>query len=534
MRRSAEGQLFINAKVFTGEREDEFASAFRINDGEFTWVGSQSDVRGETAVDLHGRTVLPGLLDVHTHPSVMATLVGAADCLPPAVSSIEQLLVRLRGHANCGKASDLWIDGHGFDDSRLAERRPPTARELDLVSSSQPVLVRRCDGHSAVCNSRALELAGITETTPDPPGGRFERDDLGRPNGILTEISAVDAVRALIPPASYSAQVADLAGLNEHFVSHGIVALCDMRATALPDPLRTFRDAESRGLRPRCTLYYSWDGLRDAPPELTDADRRGRVRVGGVKLFMDGAYSNRTAWVDEPYPGSADHGMATLPDDEAREAVAWARRNQVQVAIHAMGDRAVEHAVALFGDEEPWLAGRPSIRLEHATLMSADTIGLVNQARMSFAVVTHTIFLFAEYDSYRRNLSGAQSKVAYPIRSLYETVPVTALSSDCPATAWGDADNVFVSVQAAVRRRAYDGSDIGQDAAVSVPQALLLYTSRARKVAHVGPVGKICPAYEGSFVVLDRDIFSLPVDEIDQVQVHETWIAGDCVYQGRP
>jgi predicted amidohydrolase YtcJ len=154
----------------------------------------------------------------------------------------------------------------------------------------------------------------------------------------------------------------------------------------------------------------------------------------------------------------------------------------------------------------------------------------MNAARMSFAVVSHSIFMFAEYDSYRHNLSRAQFDIAYPIRSFYEQVPFTALSSDSPATAWADADNVFVSIKAAVLRRAYNGADIGQPEAVTVPQALLLYTGRARQVAPLDGVGMIETGYEGSFVVLDRDIFQIAAEEIDEVRVAETWIRGERVY----
>ena len=106
-------------------------------------------------------------------------------------------------------------------------------------------------------------------------------------------------------------------------------------------------------------------------PDLTDGDRAGRMKVAGLKLFMDGAYSNRTAWTEDPYPGSNDHGMHTLTDDDLHAAVSWARRNRVQVAVHAMGDRALNQVIDMFGDEEPWMGQLPSIRLDHATLFSA-------------------------------------------------------------------------------------------------------------------------------------------------------------------
>src|SRR5664279_2194915 len=205
-------------------------------------------------------------------------------------------------------------------------------------------------------------------------------------------------------------------------------------------------------------------------------------------------------------------------------------RNHIQVAAHAMGDRALNHMLDLFADEEPWMGDLPSIRLEHATLFSGAMIDRLNTARMSFAVVSHSIFLFAEFDSYQRNLSPNQFELAYPLRSHYERVPFTAPSPDSPATAWADADNVFVSIKAAVLRRAYNGADIGQPEAVAVPQALLLYTGRAREVAPLEEVGLIEKGYEGSFVVLDRDIFTIDPHEIDQVRVAETWVRGEQVY----
>lgn len=522
-------QLFVNGKVFTGRGEHDFVTTFRITDGMFSWIGERADVASEPAVDLQGRTVVPGLLDVHTHPAFMATLVDAAMCLPSEVNSLAGLLEKLRTHPNLGRGTDAWIEGFGYDESKYPHGRGPTADDLDQVSTTQPVFVQRCDGHSSACNHRALELAGITHDTPDPPGARYGRDGDGRLNGLLIESNATDTVAAAIPAPDDAQQVRNLTRLNKHFVERGIVAVGDLLATMIPAPMQTFRAAQKAGLRVQCALYYGWPAAAEVP-DLTDDDRTGRIKIAGLKLFMDGAYSNRTAWTQDAYPDSRDHGMHTLADEDMREAVDWARRNHIQVSVHAMGDRALNHVLDMFADEEPWMGDLPSIRLEHATLFSPAMIGRMNAARMSFAVVSHSIFLFAEYDSYQHNLSPKQFEIAYPIRSFYEHVPFTALSSDNPATAWADADNVFVSIKAAVLRRAYNGADIGQPEAITLPQALLLYTGRARQVAPLDGVGLIETGYEGSFVILDRDIFTIDPDEIDQVQVAETWIRGEQVY----
>lgn len=523
-------QVFTDAKVFTGRGEDDFVTAFRVTDGVVDWLGDASEVDAADAHGLGGRTVVPGLLDMHVHPALMTTTIDAVDCLPPAVTSLPQLIEALRTHAAVGAGPDAWIVGNGYDETKYPEGRAPTARDLDEVSTTQPVIVWRCDRHSAACNSRALEIAGLTADTPDPAGGRFERDADGRPDGVLTEISATQAVASHIPDAAPDERVAQLRQVGERLLSRGIVGVCDLLATRIPEPLDAYRAAEDGAPMPRASLFYGWDPA-DPPADLTDDDRAGRSRAAGLKVIMDGAYSNRTAWVCHPYPGSDDdHGLRTLSDEDALSAGAWARRNGVQLAVHAMGDRAIRQVIELFADQEPWLHGTPSIRIEHATLLSAETIERLRTARMAFGIATHTVFLYAEYDGYERNLRPELRDQAYPIRSLYEELPALALSSDCPATAWGEADNVFVSVEAAVRRRAYNGADIGQGAAVSVAQAMLLYTDRAAALTDVGRLGRIDVGYEGSFAVLDQDVFTVPSERIGETGVLETWIAGERVW----
>ncbi|HHU40355.1 MAG TPA: amidohydrolase [Propionibacterium sp.] len=524
--------LVHNAKVFTGEGES-FAFAFRIEEGRFTWVGTDERVPepapGEEVLDLGGATVLPGLLDVHTHPALMASLMDAVVVLPPAVSSIDEMVEALKG-AEDPEPDDPWIEGHGYDDSRFPEHRSPNRHDLDRVSDTRPIFVRRCDVHTAVVNSVALEMAGITRDTPDPPHAEIGRDAEGEPDGLLLEPNAIDLVYGLIPSVPDDKRISRMARLDQHFLERGIVAIGDLASTFSPKPLELFRAAREQSWLPRLGLYPIWEHIKDNPPVLSDEDRSGEVFIAGVKILLDGAYSNATAWTNEPYPGTCDHGIRTTSPEDLADAAAWARANGVQLAVHAMGDAAIDAVLDEFADEEGWLGDLPSVRIEHSTLFSPEMIARVRDARMPIAVVSHTIFFFAEYKSYEQNLSPEQARIAYPIRSFHTELKHTALSSDAPATAHSDADNVFVSVQAAVDRRSWTGAILNPDESVTVAQALELYTSRAATCMALPGLGRIEEGYEASFVVLDKDIFTIPTDDICRVHVRETWVRGQREY----
>ncbi len=523
---------YTAAKVFTGAGPDTFCSAFTIEGGVFTWVGDADEVDAATVdgevVDLGEATVLPGLIDVHTHPSFMATLTDSVALLQPLVATCAGLVEQLRSHPDLGAGSDAWVMGFGYNEDNYPDGAP-TRHTLDAVSTSQPVFARRADSHTAVCNTFALRLAGITAQTVDPRHGQILRDRVGNPTGVLVEPAAVDLVYKLRPEPGREEIVRRLVGLNEHFLSLGLVSVNDLYGNFIADPLATFRAAEQAGYLPSTGIFLVYAG--SDLPTLTDQDRSGRMRIAGVKVFMDGAFSNRTAWVEDPYPGTDSHGVVTVSDEELRTAVAWARENQVQCAVHVMGDRGINHLMDLFEDEAPWMGAQPSIRFDHATLVTSAMMQRANRARMSFGIVTHTVFFFAEYDSYVKNLGSRQFDIAYPIRTLYDHVASLALSSDAPATAWSNCDDPFLSVKTAVTRTAYTGDPINAQEAVTVGEALHLFTGKAAQISVVGDVGVISPGFEGNFIIVDRDPFTIDANELDQVGVRQTWIRGERVYE---
>lgn len=521
---------YTSAKIFTSQNETSTVTAFGSHDGVFNWVGDAAAIpAGAEVVDLGDATVLPGLLDVHTHATYIATSAQAVPCTFPAVTDIPSMVEALRQHPNAGKEG--WIEGWGYDESRLAEGRTPTRHDLDQVSTTQPVYVERSDCHSGICNTAALTVAGIDRHTPDPEQGCFGREPDGTPNGILTEHDANQAIKQAKGGAGFDADAEALLQTNQHFLERGLVGVTDMFCVPSSyDQRDLFVRAAQLGFLPQARYYLDFATMQEHPVrDITPTDLEGRVALAGIKLFADGAVSNRTAWLRDPYPGTNDQfGMATAPAERMRTALEFARTHGVQIAFHAMGDRAIESVIEFFEHEQPWLEHRriPSVRIEHASLLDPVLMERMNRATMHFGVAANVNFLFAEFDSYKHNLTEDQFRRAYMIKDLYDRIPDAALTSDCPATLWADPDDPFMSMQAAVTRTAYNGADIGKDQAISVAQAVLLYTSRAARLANFTGLGQIAPGNEATFITLSQDIFTVPAHEICSTTVTGTWIRG--------
>ena len=360
------------------------------------------------------------------------------------VNSISEMQEALRHTPEYGQGLDVWIEGWGFDESKLAEHRSPTRDDLDQVSTTQPIFLYRSDCHSSVGNSRALELAGIDEHTPDPAGGTIEKD------------------------------------------------------------------------------YYVADEVA-GPLEIEKSDR---LRVAGLKVFMDGSISGETALMKDAFP-SGKKGVALTSEDRLREIIAYARENKLQVAVHAMGDAAIQRVIDVCQDLDPWLEGQPSVRIEHASLLSDSMLKELKGATIGLAVSTQPIFFFGEEDFYRLFLSADQLKMAYRINSLDKENILFSLSSDAP---WAEPDSPFYGIYAAVTRHTAAGGFINEDEGIPVVRAILAYTRDAAKMGGFVNNGTLTPGKDADFVILDRDIFSQKAEDLAKVKPASTWIGREKVW----
>ncbi len=529
--------IFEHARIFTSDPARPYAGAMAVADGRILWVGEADELPQEyraraRRVDLGGRRVIPGFVDAHMHPVMLADFRKKITAMPPGIRSIEDLVRAVRAR-RAAQGPGGWIEGWGYDERELLERRSPTRYDLDRGCSDAPVSIMRTCAHIRCVNSRALALAGIDRNTPDPPGGEIERDERGEPTGVLKE-KASTLFASLLPLDPPEHKVDHLLELGEVLTSQGITAICDMGNLDSSDNIPIYEAAVRRGFCQRVGVYYMWDFFADDPgfriPEEL-LDRRRQIHIAGLKLIGDGSISGRTAWMDRPYRGSEDEfGISVCSDHLVETAIAYCKAHRCQLSMHAMGGRAIARMVDRACREEPWTAeGIPYVRIEHVTDPSAESIEKAAAHGLSF--VTQPIFQYAESSSYLANLGPEWMRRCYPICTILAHGVELGFSTDAPATFWSDPSDPFPGLKQAVTRTSASGVDCGQEQAVDIETALRLYTRGAARAAGFPGIGTLAAGYRADFAVLSEDILSVPAEEIDRVQVLETYVDGACVYQ---
>lgn len=526
--------LFENGIIFTSDDTNLYADAMLVSDGSIRWIGKKENIpAGEYEhVNLQGACVVPGFIDAHMHPVMLADFSKKISALPPEVHSIEELKEKIRQVRSAQQPGE-WIEGWGYDEGKFEEKRSLNRYDLDAGCSDSPVSITRTCGHIRCVNSKALEIAGITRDTPDPEGGEIERDAYGEPTGVLKE-NARNLVLPFIPKESHEDKVQNLVDLGNLLKSQGIVAVCDMGNLDNGDNFPLYQEAARRGYCQETAIYYMWDYFADDPDfaiHETHRDKNGQIFAAGLKLIGDGSVSGRTAWMDKPYLGTMDeYGISTCSDSLMESAVSFCKRNHCQLSMHAMGGNAITRVVERAYREENWMQDdTPYVRVEHITDPAPESIQKAAEKGIFF--VTQPIFMYAEIESYLTNLGEEWMRKCYPVRTMLDQGVQLCFSTDAPATSWAVPSDPFPCLKAAVTRKAYDGTDCGQDQRVDIETAVKLYTRESAKAAGFQRIGQLKEGYKAHFAVLDRNLFTIPEEEIDQVKVTALYVSGKCEYQ---
>lgn len=505
-------------------------------------------------INLAGQFVMPGFVDCHEHPILLSHCLEEISCLPPDVTSIEELKSRVaeereRLIANGVRPgeNDKWIIGWGCDEGKYPEKRLPTRGDLDEACPDFPVtLVRTCE-HIRCCNSLALKMAGIDENTENPDGGEIGRDEKGIPNGILYE-NARNLIAEILPHSDREHEVMLIKKLGDMLTRHGVTSVCEMGNLSSKDNHFIYYDAVKKGLKQNISLFYMWEFYKDKPGFEIRSEHKcldQQVHVAGLKLIGDGSFSGHTAWTDVPYLGTEEYGISTCSDELLDSAIDFCRKNNLQISIHAMGRRAIDRFVERLYKEEPWSVEPnaenfnksrsndstfstweiPHARIEHVTEPSERAIEMA--AERGIAIATQPIFIFSEIESYQKNLGDARLKTTYPIRRLIDRGCFVGLSTDAPATAWSDPANPWVNIKAAVTRKAYNGVDTGQKHRISLEEAILLYTKNSAIIAGLPNRGCIAEGYYADFQILNENPFEKDIEKIEELMPEKVYISGE-------
>lgn len=526
--------IWTNCAIATmANHEHAVEAVLTIND-RIIHTGTLADVKDHAPspaqmVDLAGATMFPGFIEAHNHMLMYGLSLAAIDARPSAVPSIATLVAAITDRAE-STPTGQWIVARGYDDNQLMERRHPIRQDLDDATSHHPVLVVNGSGHLAVANTRALEIAGITGDTADPQGGTVVRDEHGDATGLLLE-TAQELVRRHIPPPTEDDLFDALAACQHRYLAAGITSSHTAGVNS-PAELRAHQRWSEEADHPmRVTMMIG----RSMFPTIRDSGLRtgfgnDLLRVGPLKLFSDGSLIGRTAAVSEPFlddPQDNNLGMEMMPAKELNAIVAEAHAHGFQVAIHAIGDRAIEMCLDAYRQAQQ---GSPRTdarhRIVHCGILRPDLIRRILDE--SVIPVSQPVFIREYGDGFIRHLGHERAQLTYPFRSLLGAQIPLVFSSDCPVSTF----EPLVSIQASVQEVTNQGTPYAPKEAISAHEAIRCYTRNAAFAGFAGhQLGVIAPGYLADFTILaERPADVLP-GAIDKIEVLGTVLGGEMAYQ---
>jgi len=528
--------IFHCANVVTMDDERRIVEAFAVENWRVIATGDFAELRQSfrdaELVDLGGSTVLPGLIDAHSHLEMLAyTWELATDVRSSAVGSIAEMIERLREVAARTEPGE-WIMAHGehFQDLRFEERRFPDRHDLDRVSREHPIYYRS-SYHLNVFNSAALELLGVDETTPDAPGGRIERHP---ETGELTG-RTYDMFAPLGGPQAEAPVLADaMAAAARRYLAVGVTALGEISLHSRG--LEAMLLLSSRDDFPlRATVYPTLPNAIDRSDVATlrsrfDGVEPERLRLGGVKLFLDGGLTAGAAALHDDYPDQPGYrGELRYDDAELAELLHDIDREGFQTLMHAIGDRALDQAlgaVEALGEG----AAEHRHRIEHAgnLWMTPDRISRL--VRSGVIPVPQPAFIRTTALGYRARL-GDRVGDLMPFRALADAGIRIPGNSDAIGIS-ADQHDPFPAIEAAVTRRSQLGEPVDPQHALTLLESIEMYTrNAAQSIGRETEIGSLEAGKFADFVVLDRDILTVPSDQIATVRPRQTWSGGELVFE---
>jgi predicted amidohydrolase YtcJ len=544
--------ILVNGKVITVDAKDSIVEAIAISNGKIVAVGTNDEIskhasKNTRIIDLKGRTATPGLIDAHCHfdgSSFLYTLnLSAVKSIPEVVELVRKKVSQLQ--------PGVWVVGEGWDEGKLAESRYITIADLDPVSPQNPVWLWHTTGHYGVANSKALQMANITVETENPPAGIIDRDANGKPNGVLKEEPAMNPVIQLIPPLTHDQQRAGLLKMMEVFNQEGMTAAKDPGIA--PDRFELYREilAQRQSTVRIFALFNAGTTIDSAktvlstlqnlpkPPQSFD---HGMLLAGGVKIFMDGSGGARTAWVYEPWHLKSieidkdNTGYPALDPSVYQRMVKMFHDAGIHVGTHAVGDRAIDWVLDTYNmvlQQKPIKGMRHSIIHDNIPTDRAITLTAKLQKEYDAAYPeAQAPFLWWIGDLYAGTFGPQRALRLMPFKTYTEKGIMWAGGSDYPVTPFPARYGLWSSIERKTLNGLYGRQPFGTEQSVDIRTALKSYTIwAARQMFLEKQIGSLEVGKDADIAVWDRDLYSIPIADLQNLRCELTLLRGREVYR---
>jgi predicted amidohydrolase YtcJ len=555
--------LYVGARVYTVDKANTVVDGIATRGDRIVAVGSAADMvkelKPKRVVDLAGKTVVPGLIDAHVHLLSLGVARLTLDLV--GTKSEERVADLVRERVGASEPGQ-WIRGRGWDQNEWRSRQFPSHEILDRVAPNNPVYLMRVDGHAAWVNKKALEIAGITSKTPDPDGGRFLRDARGNPTGVLID-NAMEVVGKFLPPPSDKEMEEAIGRAVQECLSYGLTCVHDMGVEE--EGIETYKRLIDAGNFP-FRVYAALSAPGETWEKYVEPDSSGsrqgpligyggsRLWVRAIKLYIDGALGSRGAALIEPYSDEPDNrGLTVMSEGDLRKAVDEALANGFQVCTHAIGDRGNNIVLNIYEAAlQAHAAKDPRLRIEHAQVLAPNDIPRFHE----LGVIPSMQPTHCTSDMYwaEARLGPTRVRGAYAWRSLLNTGVIIPGGSDFPV----ESPNPLFGIYAAITRQDHQGKPRNADDVraffqlsaegitdtsafdggwyasqkMTSEEALRAFTAWA---AYAGFQEDLLGSLErgklADFVVLSKDIMTVPPLEILNTTVERTILGGSEVYR---
>jgi predicted amidohydrolase YtcJ len=534
--------IIINGKIATIDPSNTIVEAVAVKNGKIIKVGTNDEIlllasKSAQVINLKGKVMLPGFIDSHEHVIRRGLMMDWVNCKSPPMQTIQDIIDALAAKA-AEKSEGEWIIGSWFDETKLSDKRWPTRYDLDEATKTNPIYLGRAGGHNAVVNSIALEIAGISTSTPQPNGGHIDIDESGELTGRLDKVAAMNMVRDRIPKLDPDEMVGLLVenwpSIESTLLSWGITTVHEAHIKKY----EALAYQELNGIKKlRIRVGLMLDGMYPYKGFATSDLARQGIRTGfgwgdklyviGVKIGVDGAMGSKTASLRKPYANdSKNYGINRVTQEELTKETVEIHTAGNRACIHAIGDWAID--IALNAVEEAlkikdWKNHRH--RIEHAGYVRPDQ--LERMAKLEVAVSASIGFCHPIGDSHIAALGDERLCGYYPMRSFYDHGIVSGGNSDGFGENWP-----MTGIAGCVTRRTSSGQYLCKEQAISMFEAVKVYTVNGAYLEGTEIVkGSIEPGKLADFVVLDHDIFEIDPSKIIDTKVLITIVGGEVVFE---